>query len=67
MVNATNLLLVREAGQFLVQRARRREVTPKRFFHHDALPAGTISVEQTGPVHILDDHPELAGESRQVK
>jgi hypothetical protein len=40
MVNAADLLLVRVAGQFPVQRVRGGEVVAERLLDDDALPAG---------------------------
>ena len=67
MVNAADLLLVGEAGQFPVQRAGGGEVMAERFLDDDALPGGTVLVQQPGAMDLLDDFAELAGRNGQVK
>ena len=52
MINAEDLFLTGAPGQFLIQLAGRGEVVAKGFFHHDALPAGTLLVQQPGAVNI---------------
>ena len=50
-----------------VQRVRGGEVVAERFLDDDALPAGTVLVQQAGAMHLLDNFAELAGQGGQIK
>ncbi len=68
MVDAEDPLLAGIAGQLVVELQGRVQVVAERFLDHNPLPAGlVVPAQQAGPMHLLDDLPELAGHDGKVK